>query len=135
MLQLSVGVRDDIIAHARTEAPKECCGFLVGRGRRVERAIRMQNLDRSPISYTMDPLEQLRVEKQLRQAGLEVAGIYHSHTVSPAYPSPIDVRLATYPETTYVIVSLTTTPPEIKGYTIKEGQVRPDDLQWEAKPV
>ena len=60
----------------------------------------------------------------MREAGKELIGIYHSHTGSPAYPSPTDVTLAYYPEAVYVIVSLMNRKnPDVKGYIICEDAI------------
>ena len=89
----------------------------------------MTNVDRSPISYAMDPLEQLRLQKAMRAEGAELVAIYHSHTRSPAYPSPTDVQQATYPDTWYVLVSLAQEPPSVRAFRIRDGRVDEDDLQ------
>jgi proteasome lid subunit RPN8/RPN11 len=119
--------------HARQEYPNECCGLLAGRGARVERVFRGQNADRSPYTYRLDPQEQLRFFKEMDADGLELLGIYHSHTQSPAYPSRTDVAKALYPDAVYVIVSLhdgsqTTQRLEMRAFRIKDGTVREEEL-------
>ena len=118
-----------MIVHCRREAPKEACGLLEGLGGVVRRVRPMRNVDASPISYTMDPLEQLRAQKAMRAEGHTLLGIYHSHTASAAYPSPTDVRMATYPDAVYVIVSLAVEPPVAKAFRIRDGRIVEDDLQ------
>jgi proteasome lid subunit RPN8/RPN11 len=55
--------------------------------------------------------------------------IYHSHTASDAYPSPVDVKLAVYPELAYVLVSLKNRKqPELRSYRIIDSQISHDDL-------
>ena len=44
-----------MLAHAREEAPRECCGLLVGKGDAVERSVRARNLDARPTRYLIDP--------------------------------------------------------------------------------
>ena len=67
----------------------------------------------------MDPQEQFKVMKEMRQAGLDLVGIYHSHTASKAYPSSTDVRLAYYPEAVYLIIAMADrSNPLVRGYTI-----------------
>ena len=96
----------------------------------VEQVYPMTNVDASPISYQMDPKEQLRVMKQMREARHEMVAIYHSHTASAAYPSPVDVRLAGYPEVSYVLVSLKDQgAPDMKNYRIQDGIIRREDMQ------
>lgn len=119
--------------HARQEYPNECCGLLAGRGARVERVFRGQNADRSPYTYRLDPREQLGFFKEMDADGLELLGIYHSHTQSPAYPSRTDVAKAFYPDAVYVIVSLrdgsqAVGPLEMRAFRIKDGAVSEEEL-------
>ena len=55
--------------------------------------------------FLIDPLEQLRVEKDARARGLDVLGYYHSHPDHPARPSNYD-REHAWPWYSYVIVSV-----------------------------
>ncbi len=81
----------------------------------------MANAEPSPAFYVMEPHEQFRVMKEMRQAGLELVGIYHSHTGSQAYPSAMDVSLAYYPEAVYLIVTLLDRKlPASRGFSIVE---------------
>src|SRR5574341_44366 len=122
-----------IIDHCVAGFPNEACGILAGKEGRVEKVHAMKNARPSPVAYEMDPEEQFRVLKDIRQAGLDLVGIFHSHPGSPAYPSGVDVEKAywpgtlfpNYPEAVYVIVSLMDREqPVVKGYSIIEGKVR-----------
>ena len=138
MLRLPRKLYEEIIEHCQREYPKEACGMLAGTKGRVEQVFPMTNVDRSPISYTLDPHEHLRVQKALQRANLQLLAIYHSHTASVAYPSPVDVARASepgvallMPDVCYVLVSLRDRArPEIKSYQIREGKVLSDDLQF-----
>jgi proteasome lid subunit RPN8/RPN11 len=84
----------------------------------------MTNADHSPLTYRLDPLEHLRTFDEIDERGWELAGIFHSHTHTEAYPSPTDRRLAFYPEATYVLVSLRDrAEPEIRAFRIVDGEV------------
>jgi len=126
-----------IIDHCLAGLPDEACGILAGRDGRVEKVYCMRNVRPGPASYEMDPEEQFRVLKEVRQAGLTLTGIFHSHTSSPAYPSGIDVQQAywpgtlfpNYPEAVYVIVSLRDrSRPEARGFRISNGTVTEVEL-------
>jgi proteasome lid subunit RPN8/RPN11 len=132
-LELPVAVLEAVVEHARAEFPNECCGLLAGRGTRVERLYRGSNVDRSPYTYRLDPQEQLRFFKAMDAEGLELLGIYHSHTHSAAYPSRTDVARAFYPDAVYVIVSLRDPQAvledvRVKGYRIRDGQITEEEL-------
>ena len=55
--------------------------------------------------YWIDPADLLRIQKQARDQGLEIIGIYHSHPDHPAVPSECDRRLA-WPVYSYLIASV-----------------------------
>ena len=129
-LRITRAAIDDITAHAIADYPKEACGIVAGQHGIGARVLRMRNVDESPISYTMDPQEQLQVMKRLRAEGLEMLAIYHSHTATAAYPSPTDVRLATYTDVAYLLVSLTDrTRPDVNSYRIADSVVTIEELQ------
>ncbi len=107
MITIKKNIFDEMIAHAKAGYPNEACGILAGtRPEDVSVFYPMRNTDNSSVSYFMDPKEQLQVFKGMREKGLEMRGIFHSHVASEATPSQKDVRLAFYPEVSYVIVSL-----------------------------
>jgi proteasome lid subunit RPN8/RPN11 len=95
-----------IVAHAREDAPVECCGLLVGRGSSIEKAVRARNLSTSPTRFLIDPKDHIDARRAARALGVEVLGFYHSHPRSPAVPSPTDVAEAAFPEAVHLIVSL-----------------------------
>ncbi|MGQ0569610.1 MAG: Mov34/MPN/PAD-1 family protein [Armatimonadota bacterium] len=132
-LELPKALAEAMTDHARQEFPNECCGLLAGRGGRVERLFRGQNVDRSPYTYRLDPQEQLRFFKTIDAEGLELLGIYHSHTQSPAYPSRTDVARAFYPDALHVIVSVRQGggpdgETEIRAFRIRDGIVTEEEL-------
>lgn len=115
---------DALIAHAREEFPDEACGLLTGARDAVKRVIRMTNTEHSPVAYVMDPKEQLKVFDEMDRDGHDLVGIYHSHTHSAAYPSATDVRMAFYPESAYVIVSLADQQaPVVRAFHIVDKQI------------
>ena len=113
-----------VLAQARSEAPNECCGLLLGRGGRVERIIPGTNIDRSPVTYNMHPQELYQAHRVMEAEGLDLVAIYHSHPRTRAFPSSTDVAKATYPDASYVIVSLHDPgSPEVRAFRIIEGRV------------
>ena len=112
---------DAIIAHARAEAPAECCGMLVGRGRSIDEAVRARNIAASPTRFLIDPKDHIDTRRAARGRGLEVLGFYHSHPQSPAWPSETDVAEATYPEAVYLIASLAGKGVDARLFQIERG--------------
>jgi proteasome lid subunit RPN8/RPN11 len=120
---------DEIIAQARAEAPNECCGVLAGRDGRIEKLFRAVNAEKSPYRYNVDPHDLLRIYRECDAKGWDFLAIYHSHTHTEAYPSPTDVRLAAWPESTYIIVSLADLEnPVLRAFRIQDGRVSEEEL-------
>lgn len=128
MLTIPKALYEEVIAHCQSRYPKEACGILAAAADgTVAKAYPMTNVEDSPIGYSMDPKEQLHVERAMRAGGLRMAGIYHSHTASGAYPSSVDVGLAISPEVSYILVSLTDRDnPEFKSYRIDGRTIIPE---------
>ena len=125
---------DEMVAHASEEDPNECCGILAGRDGTAQRLYRITNSAKSPYRYLMDPQEFLDADLDSERNGMEFLAFYHSHTHSPAYPSPTDVRMAQqsgYHDVHYVLVSLEDHDnPQINAYLIKEsGEVVEQPLE------
>ena len=115
---------DRIIAHGRAVYPDEACGILAGEGNEVSVVYEATNIERSPVSYLMDPHEQFRIMKEIRQSGMRMIAIYHSHPVSSPYPSHTDVKQAFYTDAAYVIAGLSDPDrPVVKAFEIAEGKV------------
>jgi len=111
------------VAHAREQAPRECCGLLFGDGEVADRLVRGRNVHDTPETrYEIDPA-------QLREAlaGTDddpdryLVGIYHSHPRTEPKPSAFDIANARWPEQVYVLTSLRSEPPEVLAYRIMEG--------------
>ncbi len=130
-LRLPKEFADSIITQARSEHPNEACGLIAGTNGEATKLFRMTNAERSPVIYRMEPKEQLRVFNQIDEEGLELVGIYHSHTRSPAYPSATDVVQAYYSDAIYLIVSLRDEDaPDLRGFRITDGKVTEIDLEF-----
>lgn len=119
-----------MLYHGRSAYPDEACGILAGEGNTAAVLYTAPNAESSPVSYLIDPQEQFRIMKEIRDKGMRMVAVYHSHPYSPPYPSPTDVKLAFYPEAAYIIVSLLHRDnPEIKAFEIVDDRVREIDLK------
>ncbi|MSQ24682.1 MAG: M67 family peptidase [Dehalococcoidia bacterium] len=123
-VKLPCAVAEGMIAHARAEAPNECCGVLAGDGETFTRLFRADNTAHSPVKFAFDPKEMLAVDAEATRAGLGILGFYHSHTFTEAYPSVTDVKQASWPEYAYLIVSLADEGnPVIRAFHLEDGQI------------
>jgi [CysO sulfur-carrier protein]-S-L-cysteine hydrolase len=131
-LQISRQLLDEVVAHARAEAPNECCGMIAASDGRAVTVHRARNVARSARKrYEMDPKEQLQLEMGIEDAGLELGAIYHSHTRSEPRPSQTDVNLAMHPHALYVIVGLEHSEPDVRAWRIVDGAVTEAALEVE----
>ena len=105
-VQIKREILEAIVRHAEEEAPRECCGLLMGQGEIITHHRPMKNVLASNVRYEMEAQALFQFFKDLRAANQKHLGIYHSHPVSEAYPSETDVRESFYPDCTYFIVSL-----------------------------
>jgi len=119
---------DQIVAHAREDAPNECCGMVAARDEDAVKIFRARNAAASPLRYEIDGAEQYRIQMQIEDDGLDLGAIYHSHTRTEPYPSQTDINLALYPDSLYVIVGLSGPEPDVRAYTIRDGRVAQAEL-------
>jgi [CysO sulfur-carrier protein]-S-L-cysteine hydrolase len=139
-------MRDEIVAHAREEAPNECCGMIGARDGDAASLYRARNAEASPLRYNLDPQDQFRIMSKIEERGEELAAIYHSHTASPAYPSQTDINLALmdrrengevagqeplFPGVLYLIASLAEGEAPLRGYRIDPEGVTEVELTIE----
>ena len=130
-MRISRQLLDDVIAHAREDAPNECCGMIASSDGEAVAVHRARNTAASPFRYEMDGMEQYRIQTEIEDAGLELGAIYHSHTRSAPEPSQTDINLAFYPQALYVIVGLKSPVPDVRAWRIVDGQVSEASLEVE----
>jgi proteasome lid subunit RPN8/RPN11 len=157
-------ILDDLIDQAKQLTPYECCGLLAGTDGIVSRLYRIKNIvamegaqnlssfdsakaahlerlsptERAEIAFVMDMQDFSAAKKDMRNNGLELQVIYHSHPHDPARPSVTDIKIATdyeeiwpkinLPLPAYLIVSLMNSEPDVKTYWIKSSRVTPADV-------
>ena len=114
---------DEMVAHCKAGYPNEACGILAGKNHEISKIYRMVNSKSSTDLYAMDSKEQFAVMRDIREQGLSMVSIFHSHPDAKAYPSQTDVKLAFYDDAVYIIVSLTEKEPEVKAFLITEGTI------------
>jgi proteasome lid subunit RPN8/RPN11 len=127
-MRIARSVYDEMVAHAREEAPNECCGMVSSRNGETVALYRATNAAASPLRYEIEGSEQYRIQMAIEDANLDLGIIYHSHTRSEPYPSQTDINLAFYPEALYVIVGLAGEGAEVRAYTIRDGKVAEAEL-------
>ncbi|TYL38364.1 hypothetical protein CV102_11150 [Natronococcus pandeyae] len=112
MLVLPPEIRNAIVRRAREGRPREICGVFGGKYEKTGRSIvrsqyPAENVAETPRTrYRIDPEEQLEIFERLEDRGEEIVGFYHSHPRGPPRPSKTDAASATWPDRSYLIVSL-----------------------------
>jgi [CysO sulfur-carrier protein]-S-L-cysteine hydrolase len=119
----------EMIDHARAEAPDECCGMVAGRDDEAVRVFRATNIEHSQLRFMIDPKEQLRIDQEIEADGLELTAIYHSHTRTEPRPSETDIIFAKlWPGVLWVIVGLAGENPDVRLWRIDDGQAAEAEL-------
>jgi proteasome lid subunit RPN8/RPN11 len=132
-LRISRALLDEVIAHARAEAPNECCGLIASRDGVAVSVRPVRNIHASPLRFEMDGMEQYRAQQAIEDEGLEIQAIYHSHTRSAPVPSQTDVNLASrwWPDPVWLIVGLENDEPDVRAWRIADGAVSETGLEVE----
>lgn len=124
-----------LIDQARAEYPNEACGLIVGDRSAADGGLPLRfeptrNAAASPYRYEIDPQELYRLTVATDDADEAFWAIVHSHTHTPAIPSPTDIGLAFYPDSLYVLVSLAedeaepgTGTPSVRAWRIVDGAI------------
>jgi len=99
--------------------------MISGSNGNATRIYRARNAEASPLRYTIDPQDQIRIMGEIEHGGEEIAAIYHSHTKTPPVPSQTDINLAeNWPDPLYLICSLAEPEaPRVRAYAIRGGRV------------
>ena len=121
-------VVSEIEAHAREQAPNECCGVLGGIARRITTRYPLRNASETPLTnYFAAPSDIFAAMRGMRLAGQQLLAIYHSHPQGSAYPSQTDIDLAFYPEVFHLLVSLAG-GFELRAFRIADRRVEPVEM-------
>lgn len=132
---------DGMIRQALTERPNECCGFLAGRltgpdgaggchGRAVQRYPLVNTAPEPRTEYFAEGKELLQHCREMRQHGLEILAIYHSHPTSAPRPSRKDLERNFYgSEVMHFIISLQGEAPEVRAWWLDADAYR--EAEWD----
>jgi len=120
-----------MVAHCLDAYPLEGCGLVAGRPGSPATAVRAypaRNAAASARVYTLEPRDMLAADRDAEAAGLEMLGVWHSHTHTEAYPSPTDAAQAPDPAWHYLIVSLRDVEPTVRSFRISGGKIEEESL-------
>jgi [CysO sulfur-carrier protein]-S-L-cysteine hydrolase len=131
-MKMAADLLEQIVAHAQEDPTIECCGVVAveppedGAERTATRVYRAENIHASALKFEIDPMELLRLNNEIDDAGWEFGAIYHSHVRSEPYPSQTDIGFAArWPGVEWIIVGLATgDQPTVRSYLIDGPDVR-----------
>lgn len=132
MIKLTQKQVEEIFTHAHQELPNECCGLLGGRDCFVNSVYKFKNAAANPlVEYEAAPEDLFRAQKQMRERGERLIGIYHSHPRSKEpFPSQTDVERAFYSEAIYFIVGFHEQTPVLRAFRIYENERRWERMEF-----
>jgi len=147
-LRLPRTIYEAIRAHGEETYPHECCGALLGRfiavdsssdeagGWVIEDAVRAGNTrtDSAHNRYQIAPVELVKIEREARTHGLDIAGFYHSHPDHPAQWSKTDFEEAHWIGCCYVITEVAQGKAAVTNSFLLAGQ-REEDKRFERQTI
>jgi proteasome lid subunit RPN8/RPN11 len=123
-MRITQELHDQLVEHARAEAPNECCGMIGGLDESAATFYPARNKFESPMRFEIDSQDQIRINNEIDAAGEQLLAIYHSHPKTEAAPSQTDVNLAAWwPGVFWVIASLAGDDPVIRAFVIEGPSV------------
>ncbi len=114
-----------MVGHCYDGLPLEACGLLAGPPGSSAATVCFPTRNDAASSrvYTVNPMDFLKADRAAEALGLEIIGVFHSHTHTDPYPSPTDVAQAPDPSWHYVLVSLRDEAPMTRSYRIVDGKI------------
>ena len=112
-------------AYAQVAPDHERCGLLAGRDGVITLVLHAGNIAGDPATqYEIAPAELFQLMREIRGAGLQLLGIYHSHPHGANEPSRTDIARAYYPDAAYFIISpLPDAETAVRAFSIRDGEV------------
>ncbi|WP_232696774.1 Mov34/MPN/PAD-1 family protein [Brevibacillus daliensis] len=116
-----------LVAEAKQQLPLEFSALLAGQDQEITAFYPAPVSEHSVDRFTWKPAQFFSTLQKIRHAGLQWQGIIHTHPVTDAFPSSIDVANWHYPMLSYWIISFSTEPETLVLYKIEAGT-------WEEYP-
>lgn len=130
MVRMKKEILERLKNSALQNPQQECCGLLAGRDGAIVRIFPATNALASATEYEIAPKELFQHLREIRKAGLELMGIYHSHPKGDNQPSSRDVERAYYPDLAYFILSpRKDTPNPVRAFSIQNGKTVELDME------
>jgi proteasome lid subunit RPN8/RPN11 len=130
----AIRVNEDVLARMMDvvlQQPRlECCGLLAGKDGAITRIFPAANAAASATEYSIAPNELFQSMREIREAGLEFTGIYHSHPTGDNKPSARDIEQAYYPDVAYfILLPRKDAAKPVRAFSIRDGKTEELDIQ------
>lgn len=123
---LTKNQKEILVNHAQSNFPNESCALLFGtedsKTCMVKDVFLAENVEKSPINFTISNEELLKGYKEAEREKLDVIGIFHSHPHSEAIPSLTDKEFMVGNPVVWVIFS--NKRDEFRAYILESGIVQ-----------
>ncbi len=91
--------------YSENQKPNEACAILFGKNNQVLDIFLAENIDESPINFTISNEQLLEGYKIAEDKKMDVIGIFHSHPNSDAFPSKTDKKFMQSNPVVWIIYS------------------------------
>ena len=91
--------------YSENQKPNESCALLFGKNNQVLDIFLTENIEKSPINFTISNEQLIEAYKIAEDKKIEVIGIFHSHPNSEAYPSNTDKKFMQSNPVVWIIYS------------------------------
>jgi proteasome lid subunit RPN8/RPN11 len=130
-IQIPRKLANQLLHLAQLSPDVEVCGLVSSHNGEPCRCYPIDNVAEHPAQrFLLNAAQQIAALADMRERGDELFAIYHSHPTAPAVPSSTDLKLATYPDALYLIISLNTKGIlEMRGFNINQQAAQEVSLQ------
>ena len=112
-----------LLDHSNKEEPNESCAILYGNKKGEESTVKeiwlTENIDASPIEFTLSNEQTLEMYKKSEELNLEIIGIFHSHPKGEAYPSHTDEKFMKVNQDGYVWIIYSGINKNFKAFVLE----------------
>lgn len=131
-MKIARSLLDQMIDHARCDAPAECCGAVGVRDGVATRVYPVENIapdSLKPLKFEMG-IDLFHALEDMEEQGAELGAIYHSHTRTAPYPSQTDQNWSEqYPDAEWIIIGTASDVPEVRTYRVTKSSVEEVELE------
>ena len=116
--------------HSLKEEPNESCAILYGEKIEDKNIVKeiwlTENIDSSPVEFTLSYEQTLEMYKKSEEFNLEIIGIFHSHPKAEAYPSNTDKKFMKINQDEYIWIIYSGINKNFKAFNL-ESEISIED--------